>query len=319
METVTLKCPSSALKKQDRIQQLKTNCKEWIYCEPISILIDLFDNENSMKNFGEDFESDLKKIQVFSQRWDFRKGKERWDVQDDLFAEKNKNEIRNISLRLDLTNHVNPSLDPNFILPLGGARRANYVRPLMASKIIDDQKWCNRTIVALSGTRPIKDIEKPYIKEYAKGAETEYEAICYGMEKAFSVNQYSEKKNRSECINSQSAIRRYEGCSNNNNLFCLAAPSSEPKIRRANSYDTFNYFLEKFNVRKGDALLLVTSCIYVPFQLLKFMDLAIENDFDVDCIGADPVDNYSLSNTSNYLQEIKGTIDAICMLMDKYK
>ena len=78
-------------------------------------------------------------------------------------------------------------------------------------------------------------------------------------------------------------------------------------------------FLDHFNIADGKKLLLVTSCIYVPFQYLKFMGLAINGGFDVDCIGSDVVDSGSLSKPSNYLQEIKGTIDAIYGLYHQFE
>ena len=77
--------------------------------------------------------------------------------------------------------------------------------------------------------------------------------------------------------------------------------------------------MKKFDVKKEDRILLVTSSIYVPFQLLLFMDLAIEYGFEVDCIGSDMVvQGNKLSKSSNYLQEIKSTIDVIYKLSNKY-
>ena len=318
MEKIVIKCPDALLDKNDRITQLLTNCKEWIYSEPILTLIHLFNRDSDFSGYGNNYEKDIVKLHEFAQIWDFRKGQERWAINDNSFVESNAHVILDAAYMLDLRDHIKPCQEADYIIPLGGARRANYVRPLMAKTVVDSNGWHNKTIVALSGTRPINDIEKPYMKDYAQTAATEYEAICSGLEKAFGVRHFNEEKKETGNINLQSAIRRYEKDNNNNNLYCIAAPSTEPKIRRANSWDTFKFFLDLFDIKEGSRLLLVTSCIYVPFQLLKFMSLALENWFEVDCIGADPLDEYALSKTSNYLQEIKGTIDTIFEITKRY-
>ena len=42
---------------------------------------------------------------------------------------------------------------------------------------------------------------------------------------------------------------------------------------------TFEFFMKKFRVHEKAKILLITSCIYVPFQLMKFMELAIKKIF----------------------------------------
>ena len=113
-------------------------------------------------------------------------------------------------------------------------------------------------------------------------------------------------------------MRKYKERYKESCFYVLAAPSSDP-ARRANSLDTFKYFLKRFSINSDDTILLTTSCIYVPFQLLKFMELAIETGAVVDCIGV----NTSISQSSfvkpiHYLQEIKSTINAIYTLSNIY-
>jgi hypothetical protein len=179
----------------------------------------------------------------------------------------------------------------------------------------------DKTIVALSGTRPINEVERPFLAEYAPDAITEYEAISLGLEKVFSLegSKFSEEHNKNENINLEWALKEYDEKYKGNRIISLAAPSTDP-ARRANSQDTFMFFLEKFNIKKGDRLLLVTSCIYVPFQLLRFMDLAIEKEFYVDCIGVknDDKRGTAFSQTTNYCQETKAAINAIKALSDKW-
>ena len=62
----------------------------------------------------------------------------------------------------------------------------------------------------------------------------------------------------------------------------------------------------------------MTSCIYVPFQILRFMDLAIEKGFYVDCVGMpnDDRQGTSFSRITNYCQETKAAINAVKSIAD---
>ena len=306
------------MKHNRAINHILCIVRKFIYNEEIDELISLFNDGENFAISGTDIKEDVLKLRLFAERWDYRLGKERWDVIDESFVLEHEGEIMECVRGLGLVGHVDPSLEPDYILPLGGARNANNARPKMAKKVIDDYGWTDKRIVALSGTRPINDTERPYMKEYAPDVETEFDAISKGLELAFDVHRFTEERIDSDNINLCSVVRKYENDSLDNEIYSLAAPSSDPDNRRANSYDTFKYLLEKFDIGEGDKLLLVTSCIYVPYQRFRFMDLAIENGFEVDCIGADPVDDFSLSKPSNYLQEVKATIDVIYDLVCKY-
>ena len=260
----------------------------------------------------------------FASVWDFRKkqsnGGERWTIFDEPFVEENRDIIMSNVEQLGLIKKISPEFEPDYILPLGGARMSNLDRPNMAKYVMEKNDWKKKTIVALSGTRPLSEIEMPYIKTYSPSAKSEFEAICGGLERAFGLKPlYTEQIFAENNINSQACIRKYDEEYLDSCIYSIAAPSSEPDKRRANSYDTFVYFLEKFNIKEHDKLLLITSSIYVPFQLLKFMGLALECAIDVDCICADSVmKDLQLSKPSNYLQEIKSTIDAIYSLKQTY-
>lgn len=311
-------CPDSALSKEERVDQLFEEIREWIYSDALKKLISIFDDNDLEKKIGDDLKSDIEKIHDFAGIWDFRKGKERWLIEDESFVKDNEKTIQEAAHSLGLKDIVTTDKEADYILPLGGARSSNHVRPLMSKKVIDDNGWSGKKIMALSGTRPISDIERPYIEKYAPDAVTEFDAINRGLELSYGLQAYSEKRHDDDNINTCSAVRHYDKKYKDCDIYSLAAPSSEPDKRRANSIDTFNFLLDEFHISKYDKLLLITSCIYVPFQSLRFMDLAIENGFEVDCLGSDILDNFSLRKPGNYLQEIKSTVDAIYGLSSKY-
>ena len=156
--------------------------------------------------------------------------------------------------------------------------------------------------------------EIQYLSKYAPEAKTEFDAISRGLEIAFDLeDNFVEEKSIHTNENLSWAVRKY-----NNRVFSIAAPSSIP-TKRANTIDTFEFFMKKFDIKEGDRILLLTASIFVPYQLFRFIPIAIEHGLEVDCLGiGDMSDGVEFLKTSNYLQEIRATVNAIVNLKDRY-
>lgn len=314
-----LVCPDINLEQTERIEALESIISSWIHSGPFNRLIRLFGGSTS---FAGTLKEQIEYYNNFANVWDYRKqranGGERWLVTEDRFLSDHKSEIMDCMYLLGLVDVTESKQQPDYILPLGGARMANLDRCLTANEVYQMYREKSIPIVALTGMRPINDIEKESLKKYAPEAQTEYEAICGGIEKAFDlpVNLYTELIHPNDNINLIWAERSYDYDKTIINV--LSAPSSDPK-RRANSMDTFEFFLKQYDPKTGAKILLITSPIYVPFQLMKFTDLAIERGFYVDCIGNKSYDHTpKVLNTASYLQELKATINAINVLACKF-
>lgn len=313
--------PSCHFSKQERIVGLLKNIENFVDSKAFINLVELFDGKIN----GNSLADKLKSLSEFVSVWDYRKKlasnnqiNERWNIADDEFVKKNAMVIIECSRALCLVNGSLPTERPNYILPLGGARCSNLDRPLYAKKIIDQFGYSGIKVVALSGFRKINEKERCSVDEYALGAETEFDAINCGLERAFGLkNDYREQTCDNENLHLRSCVRKYFKTYNECDIYSVSAPSTSAE-RRANSRDTFEFFVNQFKIGEGEKLLLVTSQIYVPYQLLKFADLAIEGCFDVECVGYTMDVNAKRSHPSNYLQEIKGTINTMCELYRKY-
>ncbi len=312
-------CPECDKTVKERQMELLKNIEEWVNSDALKTMVSAFNAEIP----DGDLKYKIEWLNEFANVWDYRKkqssGSERWNITEDPAALANSDVIFDCVTKLGLVD-IGTSLHiPDYILPLGGARLSNYARPEKAKSVIDQMNIQNKKIVALSGTRPINEMERPFIDQYAPDALTEFEAISQGMEKLFSVQKYHEDYHHDENINLEWALRTYDDTYLGNTIQSLAAPSSDPG-RRANSRDTFLFFLDHFNIAPGTRLLLVTSCIYVPFQILRFMDLAIERGFYVDCIGMpnDHTKGTSFSQITNYCQETKAAINGIKAIADQW-
>lgn len=315
-------CPDTANSEAERKHQFMQRVEQWVRSDALAEMVSVFGKSVPKRA---DLKSTISWLNTFADEWDYRKkqanGGERWNVAEDNQAFNNRDTIMRCVRTLGLVDIEDPVESPDYILPLGGARRSNYVRPLLARKKTDEFGVSNAEIVALSGNRPISEVEKPFLEDYAPEAETEYEAIIKGMENVFGLSEkeYDEEMYQNDNQNLSWSVRTFRETYKGNRLYAVAAPSSDPE-RRANSRDTFNFFLDKYRIQPGASLLLVTSCIYVPFQLLKFMDLAIERGFYVDCIGVPNSDKEgtAFSQMSNYCQETKAAINAIYSLSQKW-
>lgn len=319
--TIRINCPPAGISRNMRLEKLFTDIKNWIYSEPLRKLMELYDADIPAHLPLKEY---IIQLNQFADIWDFRKrqanGGERWNVSNDDTAEKSKDVIMNCASQLGLVDCAHPLEAPDFILPLGGARLANLERAKCAREMGDLFRDFPFSIVALSGKRPINEVELPYISEYAPNALNEFDAINKGLEKAFDLSQdeYCETDYITKNLNLQWSRRKYSEKYFGHEIYSLAAPSSDPS-RRANSLDTFEYFMRIFDVRPGQRLLLVTSCIYVPFQLLKFIPISIEKNIVVDCVGVSAKQKGTqFSKASNYLQEIKAAVNAIYHLAELY-
>jgi len=312
-----IKLIDSKNKKEDRIIELFESIKKWLYSEELNYLVNLYGgNIDKRKSFEENIEY----LSNFLEVWNFRGRinglKERFNISYDVdqVIENNKDNVIKAIKHLDMIDGSIPSNIPEYILVLGGARTSNFKRPGYTRYIVDKLNLSNINVVALSTLRPISDVERDNL--YTSDIVYEYDALSRGLELSFDIKDYNEIIGENENINFKSYIRKYIDKYNGNNIYSISAPSSNPNYR-ANTRDTFDFFLDKFEIKKNTSLLLVTSQIYSNYQFLKFVDLALEYDLNLECCGYS-MDKSNMS-INNYLQEIKSTVDATKVLFDKYK
>lgn len=316
MKIIKIECPDSTYSKEERIKLLFENIKSWIYSKEFINLVELFGGNLNPKD---SFEYNMNYLIEFTKKWDFRSKiigtNERWNINNQDYNENSDKILEDIKA-LGFVEKTIPNSNPDFILPLGGARIANFKRPEYAKEIIDKFNYKNINIVSLSTFRLISEKEKEDKINYSSDIVYEFDAINKGLEKTFNVSVYNEEFSNNKNINLKYCIRTYNNYKENK-IYSVAAPSSNPE-KRANSRDTFEFFFKKFNIKEKSNLLLITSQIYVTYQFLKFVDLAIENNINIECIGYQ-MDTNNKININLYLQEIKSTIDAINNLYEKYK
>lgn len=297
--------------KKTRVLNLFDDIKKFLYNDNFTYLVKSFDGKT---NFDDLFEY-IVYLNDFVSIWDFRNKKERWNIEYTKFE--NEEEILDSFRKLGFIKKTKPKNIPKYVLPLGGARFANYNRVLFSKELIDELNVKNSFVISLSTFRLISDVEKEAVNTYAEDAITEFDAISRSLEKIYSVKTYEEEKNDNENINLCSNIRTYKEYYKDNKIISLSSFSSDP-LRRANTRDTFLFFMDNININKNDNVLLVTSQIYTLYQYFSLIDIAIDNSFNLECVGTE-MDIKNNPNVKLYFQELKGTINAIYKLYKKYE
>ena len=132
-------CPDSNLEKHERIREIFRNIEEWIQSDALQSLVRLFGGE---KMETAPLKAQIQWLNNFVEIWDYRARNqntdvnERWNVFDDEFVLKHKDEIMNCATELGLVQETTAVRIPDYIIPLGGARYSNLDRPVYAGNDI---------------------------------------------------------------------------------------------------------------------------------------------------------------------------------------
>lgn len=296
-----------------------SKCYEWINAPELGVLVEQFGG-NIPKGLGN--EGKLRWLVEFSKNWDFRSvqkavydlktgEKARWLVDNTALSEHQISAAMNTAQKLgmvDCTLPIQSSYDA--ILVLGGARMSCFFRMKYAKELCDSQGIIAKEIVGLTGMRPISESERSATDTYAFDADTEFDLMCAAAQNVFEAARVeSFTKTTDGNLNSSWARAQYTGIVP---IIVLAAPSTEPDKRRANTADTFTFWEKQRNIQKGKRLLLVTSQIYVPYQQLEAVRiLGLMYGHSVETVGFPrewSANMQGLQTAANYLQEIRSTL-----------
>lgn len=315
--------------------------RAWVQCPSLRDLVDIFGGGVA---FDGPTAQVLSSLEAFSDRWDFRRmarergaasddrqtqsGSARWlSAATDLNAESEARVMRDVE-HLGLTQSSEPRrASYDAFLVLGGARLSCYLRALRAAELVRAGTSV-RTIGLLGAARPVADSERDATDTYAPGATDEFDLALAGGEKAFGFDSRDFHEERSEDRENPNAawvVRRGDVTYSEQALrvVALAAPSSDPTRRRANSADTLVFFLDHEQIASGSTLLLITSQIYVPYvQLEALRTIGIARQVNVETIGFPGRDRMpelqGMSGTNHYLQEVRSAIQAARRFYDAY-
>jgi hypothetical protein len=293
-------------------------------------------------------------LDAFTERWDTRQGRERNQAGElDLTAEQRElakpaGDALGLrgpeTLRFDHYDHV---------LMLGGLVRACLARPATAAQLLRPSESGGAAITAgaitaLGGHRPFAGDEfAQAAREGLPDLAEEYEALDAGTRRAFDLGEPISDENQSSPLPGGSwSIRTYQWQpapeAASVPVRVVAAPSSEPERRRADTPDSYAFFAERIAALghgtgepgagssstgtpsaggSGTRLLLISTAIHVlPQHLaaLRILGLPYHAEIDTVSARAGSVPGMPLANftPTKYLLEIRYTIRLLRQLVE---
>ncbi len=285
----------------------------WTASEPMSALVSAYGGTLPELGTGEL----LAWLDDFSdEHWNFRKrgNVERDQVQAPEFAPDTAALVLAAATALNLVDAAHPPRSRyDHVLVLGGLGRACLQRTEYAARLVRDGAVTVPEIAALGSFRPLTGAERELPGLAAGGYEVD--AMDAGIREGFGFGKpvLREASDGPEVTHSSWEVRTYRepGLPD---VHVLAAPSSEPAARRANTPDTYEFWARRVSLQPADRILVVTSPIYVPFQHSDAIRmLALRHGCGIDTIGFDPSRATvplapGATNPDRYLQEIRSGI-----------
>ena len=298
--------PSSDLPIEEQIAGIKHAIARYIYSARFRQLLGYFGFAEEMTG---DIGKDLPVLNLFVERWDYRKGRERQQIQNgDPTAQKYRDEIIETADRLGMMRQVISHItEADFILVLGGANLSNRTRCITGKDILENVRTKEVSVIALGSQRALPPEEKQRIRDFAPDAETEFDAIVKGMENTFGLKETERK----ETDDSGGIFLQWKS-TGSHRYYALCTPSVNGK--RANTRDTFEHFLNVFQVKEKAEVALATTALYCNYQLLCLLPTALEHGIHLSVAGREVPVTTALS-AEYFLQEIKAAVNAMNTFM----
>lgn len=263
---------------------------------------------------GDDLLAWLEKFAA--EHWDFRAGRERNLADNVSLTPVHEALILSLAPALGLAGINRPRQSRyDTILMTGGMIRAGIVKPRFVAELIDSGVAADR-IVFLGGFRPFAGDELELAGIFGITGDNEFAAMVAGVELAFGpLGEPAVEEFVGE--SAAASWREYSWATPQARLIVLAAPSSDPHVRRANSVDTYRFWVEHRRAESERSVLVVTTPIYVPYQGAGAVEiLGLDYGLAVETVGtsatASDLGEYSQKFLPrHHLQEIRSAIGAM--------
>jgi hypothetical protein len=272
--------------------------------------------------FGQikDFDERLDYLKsVAAEHWDFRKGRERYEITETYEIDEPGNDFGKRvfagAAQAEMGVSSKASLKHYSVMAvLGGANHGPYVR----LKYGLEQKITYDMLAYLGSERELPPAERATVESYAAGAQTEFDlgkgAIHSLLGKELSGRgEYEFYTSEWHVLH----LQRKDGLP----IVLLSAP---PLLggRRANTADTYDFMRrlqqEAFTPPKN--ILFTTGALYRYAQYFDAMrEIHLRTGVDVEVIGFEPAYSGARFMPTQFLQELKAATDAAVRLRDAVK
>lgn len=309
--------------------------RDWVHHPALHDLIDHFGGGRLPTALPEAL-SRLERLSA--EVWDFRQGRERHLAERIVFTEQTVDLVRSCAAALGLTGEaLPPSPHYDHALVLGGRVRTCVLRARFTARLLADGVRV-RAVAGLGSLRPFDEQERAQADQFGlHHAADEFTAMDAALRDALGLHTAArDSSGHTGGLDGPGPdagsvpagdtfrrtgwrLRQYPGPVP---ATVLAAPSSCPQQRRANTADTLHFWAEHAGVRPGQRVLVVTSMLYATFQhcdavrVLLPYGCAVETAaLDSEAV-TDPRLRLSVE-TGTILQEIRSTIRSLRHLHER--
>ena len=202
-----------------------------------------------------------------AEQWDFRQGRERNLAATPKLSPAQCLAIDRAASKLGLDGTPAPRRNNyDAVILTGGMVRAGIVKPRYLRELYDyGLRW--REGVFLGGFRPFAGDELGLASALGVEGDNEFDSMVAGMQFAFGVGEpdtVEVSTNNTDQGVGNAQWREESWSWNNLMLRVIAAPSSEPELRRANTVDTYRFWASRADGIRS--ILIITTTAYVPYQ-----------------------------------------------------
>ncbi|WP_403024509.1 hypothetical protein [Salinibacterium sp. GXW1014] len=279
----------------------------WVRSDALGQLVRLWGGQRPAEG---DTEFLLEWLDAFSaEHWDFRRGRERNLAASAVLSPEQAAAVLQVAPELGLVSSLPRARSYDAIVMTGGMVRAGVVKPRFVRSLLD-AGIAARQVVFVGAHRAFQGDEAALAAALGVRGDDEVDAMAEGMRRAFdlgapAVTHGGERNARATRLawDAHPSVR----------FEVVAAPSSAPEARRADTADTFRHWAQ-LSGRDASSVLVVTTPIYVPYQAAVAVEtLGIEAGMAVETVGADARSNDLGEHTQHFgaqqhLQEIRSAI-----------
>lgn len=254
-----------------------------------------------------------------SDHWDFRGGRERNLAADATLTPTQRQLIQSAGRKLGLLGTASPTRNYyDAVVMTGGMVRAGIVKPRFLRELeAAGLGWGKAAF--LGASRQFKGDEVGLAHELQIDGANETDAMTVGMQRAFGLGEPDRELSGGAGFGSW-LVRSWDA--GQREFSVVAAPSSEPELRRANTADTFRYWAGGEGAAT-ESVLVITTPVYVPYQGAVAVEIfGIETGMSVETVAVSESANDLGSLTQVFLpqhvlQELRSAVHALSGLYKK--
>lgn len=253
--------------------------------------------------------------EIAAREWDFRKGRERFEVVANEPMDQPGSELGLVILeganKAQMASRSMATLKHyDVVAVLGGANMSPYHRLRFAL----EQPVTYNMLTFLGCERPLGAAERLQVSSYAKAARTEFDL---GMDAVSALidTQLTDSVREVPAVNGHfTVLQKKDGIP----VIILSAPALDNHAR-ANTSDTYEFLrsVEQSSFAPGKNILFVTSAMYRYAQYFDAVrDISLVTGANTETIGFEPAYGGVDFKPSKFLQELHSAADAARRLYD---